>query len=70
LTDSEGEEYGVISVPASCKGQLVAYPADERTPRILNRDGTDVCPFEKMTEPLKSSHEVFHALVEFFENKH
>jgi hypothetical protein len=44
--------------------------ADETTPRILNRDGTDVCPFEKMTETLESSHEVFHALVGFFENKH
>jgi hypothetical protein len=44
--------------------------ADEKTPRILNRDGTDVCPFEKMTETFKSSHEVFHALVGFFEDKH
>jgi hypothetical protein len=43
--------------------------ADEKTPHILNREGTDVCPFEKMTESLKSSHEVFHALVGFFENK-
>ncbi|MFY9535232.1 MAG: DUF1893 domain-containing protein [Bacillota bacterium] len=44
--------------------------ADERTPHILNRNGTDVCPFEKMTEPLESSHEVFRVLVEFFGNEH
>jgi hypothetical protein len=44
--------------------------ADDETPRILNRDGTDGCPFEKMTEALASSHEVFHALVDFFENRH
>ena len=39
--------------------------ADERTPRILNRQGTDMCPFEKMTEDLKSSNEVFRALADF-----
>jgi len=61
VSDTAVEELKIANI------ELVA---DERTPRILNRDGTDVCPFEKMTEPLKSSHEVFHALVEFFENKH
>lgn len=39
--------------------------ADKRTPRILNRQGTDMCPFEKMTETLKSPDEVFRALVDF-----
>lgn len=39
--------------------------ADERTPRILNRQGTDMCPFEKMTEDLQSSNEVFQTLVDF-----
>lgn len=39
--------------------------ADERTPRILNRQGTDMCPFEKMTEDLQSSNEVFWTLVDF-----
>lgn len=60
VSDSAVEELGTANI------KLIA---DERTPRILNRDGTDVCPFEKMTEALKPSHEVFHALAGFFLNK-
>lgn len=39
--------------------------ADKRTPYILNRQGTDMCPFEKMTEASRSPDEVFRTLAGF-----
>ncbi len=52
------------SAVAELQSANIKLIADERTPHILNRQGTDICPFEKMTEILKSPDEVFQALVD------
>jgi hypothetical protein len=39
---------------------------DGTAPAILNRDGTDRCPFEKMTDGLSSPAEVVETLRAFF----
>jgi hypothetical protein len=59
----------LVSDAAAVQLQLAGIKliADKQTPYILNRQGTDMCPFEKMTEELKSPNEVFHALVDFLE---
>ncbi len=41
--------------------------AEKMAPSILNRDATNRCPFEKMTDGLRSPDEVVAALRAFFE---
>ncbi|MGE5588264.1 MAG: DUF1893 domain-containing protein [Clostridia bacterium] len=45
----------------------IPVAADGTAPTILNRDGTDRCPFEKMTDGLSSPAEVVDTLRAFFE---
>lgn len=49
------------------KGADVLLVADTTTRYILNREGNDMCPFEKMTEGLRMPAQVVAALRAFFE---
>ena len=50
---------------AELQSANIRLVADKRTPCILNRQGTDMCPFEKMTEAITSPNEVFQILANF-----
>ncbi len=54
------------SAVAELSSARIPLVADRRTQSILNRAGTDVCPFERMTEGLRSPAEVVQALRSFF----
>ena len=57
----------LVSDAAEVQLQLadIRLSADKKTPYILNRQRTDMCPFEKMIDKLKSPDEVFHTLRNF-----
>ena len=58
----------MISEPAvkSLKEASIPVISDQTVPVILNRDGTDWCPFEKLTRNLDTPVEVFNAIKSFF----
>ncbi len=67
---------GAVYTPLASEGALaelasagIPVVADRTTPAILNRDGTDRCPFEKMTDGLRSPAEVVDTLRAFFETR-
>ncbi|MDI7247147.1 MAG: DUF1893 domain-containing protein [Bacillota bacterium] len=67
---------GAVYTPLASEGALlelrsarIPVVAEATTSAILNRDGTDRCPFEKMTDGLGSPAEVVAALRTFFESR-
>ena len=52
---------GVMSEPAEqcLKSHGVAFASGRRVPRILNRDGTDLCPMEKRCASVDSPAEAY-----------
>lgn len=64
---------GAVYTPLASQGAVaelevagVPVVAEAVTRSILNRAGTDVCPFEKMTKDLNSAAEVVATLQSFF----
>lgn len=62
-----------VSTPLASEGAVrelrsagIRVAADVVVPSILNRTGTDVCPFEKMTAGLGSADDVVRTLEAFF----
>lgn len=67
---------GAVYTPLASEGALrelalagIPAIADSTAPAILNRDGTDRCPFEKMTDGLRTPAEVVEALKAFFQTR-
>ena len=56
----------VGSAAAMLKEQGVNITTKNLVPRILNRDGTDLCPFEKLAQGASSPSRLFSALESFF----
>jgi len=46
----------------------IAVSYEQLEPNIINHDGTDVCPVEKLTAPAKTADEAFQLIRQFMDN--
>ena len=60
----------LISLPAIAvleqNGIKVAY--DKKVPHIINRDGSDICPVEKLTANTSDPNEAYRLIGRFLQN--
>ena len=58
----------LASEPAMRALEALEVHAEQVVPHILNRTGTDLCPFEALTATIETPKEAFAALRRFFES--